>query len=64
MEYSFITITPRDYLPGMVITAGVPSTGQIELFDHLPYMKPFNCVQIELLVLVKNTWNYLTVSKQ
>ena len=27
-------------------------------------MKPFNNVQIELLVLDKNTWNPLTVYKQ
>ena len=31
--------------------------GQIELFNHLLYLKPFNWVQIELLVLDSNTLN-------
>ena len=38
--------------------------GQIELFNHLLNLKLFNCVQIELLVQDRNTWNHLTVSKQ
>ena len=31
--------------------------GQIELFNHLLYLKPFNCVQAI-------NWNHLTVCKQ
>ena len=42
----------------------VPSMDQIELFNHLLYWKPFNYVQIELLILDSNTWNHLTVCKQ
>ena len=38
--------------------------GQIDLCNHLIYLKPFNFVQIELLVLDSNTWNFLTVFKQ
>ena len=48
----------------MVILAKVSSTGQIELFNHLLYLIPFNYVQIELLVLDRNTWNHLTEFKQ
>ena len=29
----------------------------------MPYMKPFNCVKIKLLVLDNNTWKHLTVCK-
>ena len=29
--------------PGVVIPVRVPSMGQIELFNHLQYLKPFNC---------------------
>ena len=28
---------------------------------RLQYLKPFNCVQIELFVLDRDTWNYFTV---
>ena len=43
---------------------GVAVLGQKELFNHLRYLKPFNCVQIELFALDRNIWNHLTVSKQ
>ena len=48
----------------------VLSIGQIELFNHLLYLKTFNYGQtndlylIELLVLNNNTWKDLTVCKQ
>ena len=32
--------------PGMLVPVRVPSMGQIELFNHLLYLNPFNCVQI------------------
>ena len=35
---------------GMVVHVGVSSMVQIKLFNHLFYLKPFNSVQIELLV--------------
>ena len=39
----------------VVIPVRAWSTGQIELFNHLLYLKPFNCVQTnELLVRLKN----------
>ena len=38
--------------------------GQIKLFNHLLYLKPFNCVQLALLVSDSNTWNHLIVCKQ
>ena len=28
------------------------------------YLKPFNCLEIKLLVFDRNTWNYLTVCQQ
>ena len=31
-----------------------PSLGQIELFNHLLYLKPFNCVQTNKFWFVKN----------
>ena len=31
--------------PRMIIFVRVPSISQIELFNHLQYSKPFNCVQ-------------------
>ena len=42
----------------VVVPVRVPSMGQIELFNHLLYLKPFKCVQT-LLILnsVNNTWN-------
>ena len=32
--------------PKLVVSVGVPSMGQIELFNHLLYVKPFNYAQI------------------
>ena len=37
---------------------------QIELCKHLLCLEPFNYVQIKLLMLDNNTWNYLTEYKQ
>ena len=53
--------------PGVVVRVKVPCMGQIELFNHFLYLKPFNCMQtnnywIELLVSHNNTWNKLTMS--
>ena len=53
--------------PRVLKPVRVKSIDQIELFDHLQYWKPLNCVQtidkylIELLVLYSNVWNYLNV---
>ena len=55
--------------PKVVVHVRVPSIGQIYLFNHLLYLKPFSCVQtndqnwIELLVLDHKTWNFRTVCK-
>ena len=57
-EYFFIAITPRCTLTRMVALVRVPTMDQIKLFNHLLYLKPFNCVQIKLLVFNINTWNY------
>ena len=35
-----------------------------QIFNHLLYLKPFNCVQMELVVLSSNTWNHWIVGKQ
>ena len=48
----------------------IPSIGLIELFNHLLYLEPYNCVQtndqyqIELFMLDSNAWNHWTVCKQ
>ena len=47
----------------VVVSVKVSSMGQMELFNILLYLKPFNCVQIKLLVLNINTQNDLTVCK-
>ena len=39
-----LVITPRSTLLGVVVPVRVPSMGQIELFNHLVYLKPFNYV--------------------
>ena len=50
---------------GVVVTVRVSSMYEVELLNHLKYLKLFNCVQtnnwywIELLVLDNSTWNYL-----
>ena len=47
--------------PGLIVSVMVQSVGQIELCNHLLYLKPFNCVQtddqiyIELLLLDCNS---------
>ena len=48
----------------MLVPVRVPYMGKIDLSNHLIYLKPFNCVQIKLLMLYSNAWNHLTVCKQ
>ena len=40
-----LPLLPGSLLPGVVVPVRVLSMGQIELFNHLLYLKPFNCVQ-------------------
>ena len=60
-----LALLSRPLWPGVVVQVGVQSMGQIELFNHLLYLKPFNSMQtnkwcwIELLLLDSNTWNHL-----
>ena len=39
-----LPLLPGPLWPGVVVPVSVSSIGQIELFDHLRYVKPFNCV--------------------
>ena len=43
--YPFIAITLCSTLAGVVAPVRVSSMGQIELFNHLWYLKPFSCRQ-------------------
>ena len=40
-----LPLLPGSLWPGVVIPVWVPSIGQIELFNHFLYLKPFNRVQ-------------------
>ena len=40
-----LPLLPGPLSPWVVVFVKVPSMGQIELFNHLLYLKPFNCVQ-------------------
>ena len=42
--YFFVTISLDPLKPGVVVPVRVTSMGQIEQFDHLLYLKVFNCV--------------------
>ena len=47
--WEMLTIPSLPLLPGplwpvVVVSVRVPSMGQIELFNHILYLKPFNCV--------------------
>ena len=59
VEYPFIAITLWSILtPKMLVPVTVLSIGQIEIFNHLQYLEPFNCVQ----TINSNTWNHLAQS--
>ena len=60
----YLLLLPGPLWSEVLVSVRVPFIGQIEMFNHLLYLKQFNCVSIELLVLDSNTWNYLTVCKQ
>ena len=60
VKYFIISITPRSTLTRVAVPIKVLSVGQIEIFNHLLYLKPFNYVQ----TINCNTWNHLTVYKQ
>ena len=45
VKYSFIAITPRFTLIWSGLLVRVPSIDQTELFNHLLYLKSFNCVR-------------------
>ena len=47
----------------MLVIVKVSSIGQMEQFDHLLHLKPFNYGQRKQSILDKNTWNHLTVCK-
>ena len=49
-----LLLLPGPLCSRVVILVGVPSIGQIELFIHLLYWKPFDCVQTNENV----NWNY------
>ena len=49
---------------GQLWPVRVPSMGQIELFNRLIYLRTFNCVPKNLLVLDGNTWNHLSMCRQ
>ena len=42
---TLLLLLPGLLWPGTVVPVKVPSMGQIELFNHLQYLKPFKCVQ-------------------
>ena len=53
----------------VVVPDRVPSMNQIEIYNHILYVKPFNYDQtndwlIELLLWHRNIWNRLTQYKQ
>ena len=56
--------------PSVVVLVRITSIRQVELFNQLLYLKPFNCMQtndeywIELLVFDRNPRNIFTVCKQ
>ena len=58
--WSTPSLFPGSLCPRVVIPVRVPSMGQIEVFKHLLYLKPFNCMQ----TINFNTWNRFTVCKQ
>ena len=70
VQFPFVTINTRFIQIGVLVSVRVPSMGQIELFNRLQYLKPFNCkqtnnwFQIEILVLDSHAWNHLTVWKE
>ena len=41
----FIVITLNSLTAGLVEAVKVPSMGQIEAFNHLQFLKQFNCMQ-------------------
>ena len=43
LSASSLPLFPSPLWPGMVIPVKVLTMGQIELFNHLLYWKPFNC---------------------
>ena len=47
-----VPLLPDPHGPRVVVPVQVPSMGQIELFNYLLYLKPFNCVQTNDLWLV------------
>ena len=57
MELSFMPLLPASLLVDVVVTLWVSFMDQIELYNHLLYLKPFKglqtkgCYQIELLKL-------------
>ena len=63
-EGSFIAIIPSPHWLGGLVPVRVESIGQIELFNYLQYLQPFNDQQIEKWVLESNTCNHLTMCKQ
>ena len=50
-NYRNINLGDSALLPGMVVTVRISSIGKIELFNHQLGLKPFNYVQIKLLLL-------------
>ena len=52
----------------MGVIVRVPSMGQIELYNHLLNLKPFDSINkwimLKRIISVRNTWNHLTVCKQ
>ena len=48
--YPSLPLFPGRPWPGVVIPVRVPSMGKIELFNHLLYLKPFNCANRWLIL--------------
>ena len=44
-----LPLLPASFWSRVIVSATVPPIGQIELFNHLLYLKPFNCVQTNKL---------------
>ena len=40
-----LSLFPSSLCPGVVVAVGAQSLSQTEMFNHLPYLEPFNCVQ-------------------
>ena len=57
---SFMPLLPGPLQLEIVVPVSVPCMGQIELFDHLLYLKPFNCVK-QMTDVELNYWYNIAI---